>query len=37
MTVVSTLDVNGLTTDEYRTIMDELGSKPDRKGVSISI
>jgi hypothetical protein len=25
MTVVSTLDVNGLTEDEYRTIMDELG------------
>jgi hypothetical protein len=25
MTVVSTLDVNGLTDDEYRTIMDELG------------
>ena len=25
MTVVSTLDVNGLTADEYRTIMDELG------------
>jgi hypothetical protein len=25
MTVVTTLDVNGLTEQEYRTIMDELG------------
>ena len=37
MTVVSTLDVHGLTAQEYRAVMDELGSRLDPRAVSTSI
>ena len=37
MTVVSTLDVHGLTAQEYRAVMDELGVDSTREAVSTSI
>jgi hypothetical protein len=37
VSVVSTLDVHGLTAPEYRAVMDELGSRPDPSAVSTCI